>query len=208
MRSKKKFKIANSALHRSVVASMFVIAAIVMAACSPAGTATPTVAPTVSLPTEAPTVMAPTTEPTMAATAAATMAGTAMPTEAATSSATLAATQAPAASVAVNVSNNATLGNILVDGQGRTLYTYANDASGVSNCSGTCAQNWPPLTIVAGNTPTAGTGVTGTLAVITRADGSSQVTYNGKPLYYYKGDANPGDSNGQGIGSVWYAATP
>jgi predicted lipoprotein with Yx(FWY)xxD motif len=79
------------------------------------------------------------------------------------------------------------------------VYTFASDTagSGKSACSGGCLTRWPAVTVAAGATPTAGNGVSGTLATITRADnGSLQVTYNGLPLYFYAGDKAPGDTNG------------
>ena len=75
-----------------------------------------------------------------------------------------------------------------------------------SNCNGSCAQIWPPVKGPA----TAGTGVTGTLGTITRADGSTQATYNGHPLYTYTADTAPGQANGNGInasGGVWHEVT-
>jgi predicted lipoprotein with Yx(FWY)xxD motif len=90
--------------------------------------------------------------------------------------------------------------NILVAGSnGMTVYTFASDTagSGKSACSGGCLTKWPAVTVAAAVTPTAGNGVSGTLATITRADnGSLQVTYNGLPLYFYAGDKAPGDTNG------------
>jgi predicted lipoprotein with Yx(FWY)xxD motif len=90
--------------------------------------------------------------------------------------------------------------SILVAGSnGMTVYTFASDTagSGKSACSGGCLTRWPAVTVAAGATPTAGNGVSGTLATITRADnGSLQVTYNGLPLYFYAGDKAPGDTNG------------
>lgn len=80
-----------------------------------------------------------------------------------------------------------------------TLYTFDNDVagSGVSTCTGQCLVNWPALTVAAGDTPTGGTGVTGTLGTITRTDnGARQVTYNGLPLYFYINDKAPGDTTG------------
>jgi predicted lipoprotein with Yx(FWY)xxD motif len=103
------------------------------------------------------------------------------------------------------LASNATLGSILVDGKGMTLYTFVNDTANTSNCSGGCATAWPPLTVPQGTTPTAGAGVAGKLGVIQRADGSDQVTIDSKPLYYYAQDAKPGDVNGQGLNSAWYA---
>jgi predicted lipoprotein with Yx(FWY)xxD motif len=108
----------------------------------------------------------------------------------------------------VLVSQNANLGMaILTDSNGMTLYTFGNDQPGVSNCNGGCAGIWPAFQPPAGDL-TLPDGATGTLDVITRQDGTMQVTYNGMPLYYFAGDMNPGDTNGQGIGGVWYAATP
>jgi predicted lipoprotein with Yx(FWY)xxD motif len=114
---------------------------------------------------------------------------------------TTAAQAAGSATVAVASSR---LGDILVDADGRTLYVFTKDKGDQSACSGECAANWPALT----GTATAGTGAQAALlSTATQADGSSQVTYGGKPLYYFAGDAKPGDTNGQGVGSVWYAVT-
>jgi predicted lipoprotein with Yx(FWY)xxD motif len=97
-----------------------------------------------------------------------------------------------------------TLGDILVDGEGRTLYAFTKDQGDQSACSGQCADNWPALT----GTATAGTGVQASLlSASMQANGANQVTYGGKPLYYFAGDAKPGDVNGQGVGDVWFALT-
>jgi predicted lipoprotein with Yx(FWY)xxD motif len=91
-------------------------------------------------------------------------------------------------------------GAVVVAGSNNmTVYTFTTDVadSGKSACSGGCLTKWPALTVPAGTTPTAGTGVTGKLGTITRADdGTLQVTYNGLPLYFYQGDKAPGDTNG------------
>jgi len=90
-----------------------------------------------------------------------------------------------------------------------TVYIFTNDVkdSGTSNCTGDCLVTWPALTVNAGDTPTGGPGVTGTLGTITRTDdGTIQVTYNGLPLYFFKGDSAPGDSNG--VYTNWEAVTP
>jgi predicted lipoprotein with Yx(FWY)xxD motif len=108
--------------------------------------------------------------------------------------------------VTISVKNSTSLGNYLVDDKGMTLYTFKNDTAGVSNCNGGCATAWPPLAAQAA--PMAGTGVTGTFALIKRADGSMQVTYNNMPLYYFSGDKAAGDTNGQGVGGVWQVAAP
>ena len=96
---------------------------------------------------------------------------------------------------------NKTLGTYLIGSNGMTLYTYAPDAPGVSNCIGQCAVNWPPYTVSDTSAlKNLQAGVTGTAGTNTRADGTLQVTYNGKPLYFFKSDVNSGDTNGQGIG--------
>ncbi|HEU4398341.1 MAG TPA: hypothetical protein VFU54_10960 [Actinomycetota bacterium] len=112
---------------------------------------------------------------------------------------TTAAQEASGATVAVASSR---LGEILVDAEGRTLYAFTKDKGDQSACSGECADNWPALT----GTASAGTGAQAALLSTSRqANGSSQVTYDGKLLYYFAGDAKPGDTNGQGVGSVWFA---
>jgi predicted lipoprotein with Yx(FWY)xxD motif len=98
-----------------------------------------------------------------------------------------------------------TAGTYLIGSNGMTLYTYANDAEDVSNCTGQCAENWPPYLVPdASVLDRTEMGVTETVGTITRADGGLQVTYGGKPLYFYKGDTMSGDVNGQGVGGVWY----
>src|SRR5215216_4764508 len=118
----------------------------------------------------------------------------------------------PAALAAGNVVNmvaNPTLGNILTDGDGRTLYRFTRDTVNVSSaCYGQCAVTWPPLLIASG-TPVAGEGVNGNLlGVLTRTDGTRQVMYNGMPLYYYNADPNVGDTNGQLRGNNWFIVHP
>jgi predicted lipoprotein with Yx(FWY)xxD motif len=93
------------------------------------------------------------------------------------------------------------LGDILVDGDGRTLYAFTKDKGDQSACTGQCASNWPALT----GTATAGSGVQASLlSTSMQANGTDQVTYGGRPLYHFAGDAKPGDTNGQGVGGVWF----
>jgi len=110
------------------------------------------------------------------------------------------------AAATVGVSNEG-LGNILVNSQGRTLYLFTRDSGTMSECSGACAVNWPPLK--ATGKPTIGSGANASLTSTTsRPGGGKQVTYNGHPLYLFKGDKSPGDTNGQGLnafGGSWYA---
>ena len=114
---------------------------------------------------------------------------------------TTAAQEASGATVAVASSS---LGQILVDTEGRTLYAFTKDKGDQSACSGECATNWPALT----GTATAGTGAQASLlSTSMQPNGTSQVTYDGRPLYYFAGDAKPGDTNGQGVGDVWFVLT-
>jgi predicted lipoprotein with Yx(FWY)xxD motif len=93
------------------------------------------------------------------------------------------------------------LGVVLVAPNGFTLYTRSGDSANTSTCTGGCLAAWPALTVPAGGTASAGTGVTGTVATFTRADnGTTQVTYKGLPLYFWQSDSKPGDVTGQGIG--------
>jgi predicted lipoprotein with Yx(FWY)xxD motif len=91
----------------------------------------------------------------------------------------------------------------LVDGKMMTLYTFAKDQPGVSNCNDNCAKNWPPLIASANAQPS------GDWTIITRADGSKQWAYKGMPLYKWSKDAKPGDTTGEGVGNgAWKTATP
>jgi predicted lipoprotein with Yx(FWY)xxD motif len=98
------------------------------------------------------------------------------------------------------------LGKILVGAGGRTVYLFEADTSSTSTCSGSCAAAWPPL--VATGAPVAGQGAKADLVGTSkRADGTTMVTYNGHPLYYYVGDSKPGDTTGQALnqfGAEWY----
>ena len=103
----------------------------------------------------------------------------------------------------LNLAENDEFGTILADRSGRTLYLFDPDDPGVSNCNGTCALNWPPF--LTGRDPVDIGGVdTGLLGTTERADGYTQVTYNGFPLYYWWNDVVPGDTNGQAVGDVWW----
>ena len=95
---------------------------------------------------------------------------------------------------------------VLTNTAGFTVYWFAPDTSTTSKCTGSCATYWPPVKGPA----TAGSGVTGTLGVITRPDGTMQATYNGHPLYTYAADGAPGQNKGNGLnisGGVWHEVT-
>jgi predicted lipoprotein with Yx(FWY)xxD motif len=98
------------------------------------------------------------------------------------------------------------LGTVLVDGKGMTLYMFDPDNKAASTCYGDCAVAWPPL--VVDGAPSAGAGADGSmLGTTTRDDGSTQVTYAGWPLYTFVKDTAPGDVTGQGVGGTWWVMT-
>lgn len=116
------------------------------------------------------------------------------------SSAASAPAEADATALAVKMADSS-LGSILVDGKGMTLYMFTKDSANTSACSGECLAAWPPLL----GKPTEGSGVDDSkLGSFQRTDGSTQATYNGWPLYYWKGDAKAGDVTGQNVNSVWF----
>ena len=127
-------------------------------------------------------------------------------------SSTPAAPSAPASSAPAAASGSALKAargggvTVLTNAKGFTLYWFVPDTATKSNCNGSCASFWPPVKGPA----TAGTGVTGKLSTITRADGSTQATYNGHPLYTYVGDTAPGQNKGNGLnisGGLWHEVT-
>ena len=121
------------------------------------------------------------------------------------------------ASVAVAVSSpsgpatvktrSTSLGTILVDAKGRTLYLFEKDRGGKSSCSGACAKNWPPL-LTKGKPKAAGSARKAKLGTTRRSDGTTQVTYGGHPLYTFVLDAGkPGSTKGEGVdafGAKWF----
>jgi predicted lipoprotein with Yx(FWY)xxD motif len=95
---------------------------------------------------------------------------------------------------------------VLTNAKGFTLYSFAPDTPSRSNCNGTCAGYWPPVT----GTPAAGPGVTGKLGTIKRSDGTTQAVYNGHPLYTYIADTAPGQAHGNNLnlnGGLWHEVT-
>ncbi|HZY77763.1 MAG TPA: hypothetical protein VFE40_15715 [Jatrophihabitantaceae bacterium] len=115
--------------------------------------------------------------------------------------------------VSVGVRHVSGLGDVLVDGQGRTLYMFPPDAGRGVTCTGACAGTWPPLVIADSSAPSAGAGVIKT-DLSTVADpntGARVVTYAGYPLYRYAGDLAAGTANGQALfvdGGPWYVLDP
>lgn len=112
------------------------------------------------------------------------------------------AQQAAAGSAGVKISDSS-LGPILTDQNGRTLYAFTRDKAGTSTCTADCIATWPaligrgPATATSGAQPSL-------LSTTNRAEGTVQATYNNWPLYYYVGDVAPGDVDGEGSGGLWF----
>jgi predicted lipoprotein with Yx(FWY)xxD motif len=158
---------------------LLILVAVILTACQP------------DSPTPAATDPAPTTPPTAEATAELPATGE----------------QSTAPGVGIEVATHPSFGEILVDSEGMTLYMFTVDEPNQSNCDEGCLQVWPPL--LAEGEVDAGDGVDPTLiGTGTMLDGRSIVTYNEMPLYYWAGDTQPGDTNGQGVNNVWFVVSP
>ena len=96
---------------------------------------------------------------------------------------------------------------ILTNAQGLTLYYRTTDKPPSTVCSGACAGAWPPVLFTGSGSPTSSTQLSGKLTVVTDANGN-QVEYNGHPLYTFASDSAPGQTNGEGVGGIWFVATP
>jgi predicted lipoprotein with Yx(FWY)xxD motif len=127
------------------------------------------------------------------------------------------AASAPAASAAASASaaagaetvkvGESSLGQILVDGEGRTLYAFTPDSAGEPTCYEGCAQAWPPL--LAEGDIAVGPGLDATMfTTVARTDAGMQVKVGDWPLYHFAQDAAPGDTNGQGKSDKWYVVSP
>jgi predicted lipoprotein with Yx(FWY)xxD motif len=174
-------------MNRSSIATagLILLAAMIgLAACAPS--------PTPAAPAQAPTVAAASSAPSSSAS---------LP---ASTGSTGASAQGGAL---VKLARVTGFGLFLTDSANRTLYAFDKDTKDTSNCSGTCAQNWPAFTTQ--GQPQADTGINATLlGTAKRSDGTTQVTYDGHPLYYFAGDKNPGDIKGQGVGNLWHVLSP
>jgi predicted lipoprotein with Yx(FWY)xxD motif len=116
-------------------------------------------------------------------------------------------TETPPLTITLGSTQDPTLGTYLTDPNGMTLYVFTADSPDQSTCTGTCAANWPPFLVAAGTVIDGPIGGTDAFGTITRADGTTQVTLNHQPLYYYAGDKAAGQTNGQGMNNLWYVAT-
>jgi predicted lipoprotein with Yx(FWY)xxD motif len=124
---------------------------------------------------------------------------------AATAAPTLISSSSP--SVSLDLATDPSLGKILVDGGGRTLYVFTKDAPDTVNCDAKCQANWPPL--VSSGTPKVGPGVDSSMiGTASLPDGAKILTYDHMPLYYYFKDTQPGQVSGENVGSVWFVVSP
>lgn len=121
------------------------------------------------------------------------------------------ATSPAASAVSVTTKHDRKLGTILAAGSKKlTVYMFEADKGDASSCSGECASDWPPLRSSA-SPAVSGAAKTADLGTITRSDGTTQVTYDGHPLYYFERDKDSGDAYGQGskaFGAGWYVLSP
>ncbi len=109
---------------------------------------------------------------------------------------------------ALTLGRTPVLGPFIADDRGRALYMFTEDRPGTSNCYAGCAEKWQPFLAPAGNPRAAAKGVAqGSIGLIQRQNGANQVTFGGHPLYYFYGDAGPGQAAGHGVrafGGTWY----
>ncbi|MDO8733157.1 MAG: hypothetical protein Q7L55_11420 [Actinomycetota bacterium] len=102
------------------------------------------------------------------------------------------------------------VGKVLVNAKGKTIYLFAADTAGKSSCNGACAQAWPPVLATA-KTLGHSVDVKAKLSVIKRSDGKTQLAVNGLPAYTYSGDTAAGQAHGQGMnasGGLWWVIAP
>jgi len=120
------------------------------------------------------------------------------------------ATQNAVGAEIIQVLNDPKLGQVLATSDGKTLYANTVDSPDQLRCTASaCTGFWPPYTVKAG--PTTSSELSGTLGTIIRPDGSTQLTYNGQPLYTFYLDKGPGDAKGNGftdLGGTWHVVTP
>ncbi len=134
---------------------------------------------------------------------------TTTPPSSSTSTPTTTTTPAAAAGTVTIKTRSTSVGTVLTNASGYTLYWFANDTPTKSNCTGTCLGYWAPLIGTA--KAAAGTTLSGAFGTITRSNGQTQATYDGHPLYTYVADTAPGQVSGNGqnlSGGLWWAMTP
>jgi predicted lipoprotein with Yx(FWY)xxD motif len=130
--------------------------------------------------------------------------GSTQPAASASTPATAASVSSGSGAAAIKLAESK-LGKILVNSKGQTLYLFQADKGSASTCDGACANVWPP--VITKGAPIASAGLSGAkLGTTKRSDGTTEVTYNGHPLYTFVGDSSPGATTGegnQGFGAEW-----
>jgi len=106
----------------------------------------------------------------------------------------------------VKIAEKADVGKYLTDTEGKALYWFKKDSMGMSACTGPCVEKWP-IFYREKVAPPEGVPADD-FGTITREDGQKQTTFRGYPLYYWSGDAAPGDTMGQGKKDIWYVVDP
>jgi predicted lipoprotein with Yx(FWY)xxD motif len=142
------------------------------------------------------------------AAAGATTASPAPPTSASAPPSLAASSPAASGTALVLKTQSGSLGIWLTDSSGRALYVFTMDKGSTSECYGACATAWPPLLATGPVTIAGKFTVPADLGTTTRTDGTKQVTYGGRPLYYFAGDTAAGQTKGQGVGGVWFLVGP
>jgi len=173
------------------------------AAATPAAAqATPTTVKAAATPVAAkPTATQVATKPTTTTTET-------KPTVAAPKATPAALKPAAAEEFMAQMAKDKTLGDILTDAKGMTLYTFKNDKPNESTCDAACAKTWPPVVVADEKAKlTTAAGITGKLGVIERKDHSYQVTYNEMPLYRYAEDTKPGEAKGENLNGLWHVVS-
>jgi predicted lipoprotein with Yx(FWY)xxD motif len=179
---------------RSFLAVIVVSIVTITAACAaPAGSPAPSTPVLTPPPTTAPT---PSLTPTP----------TPSPSPIQTPTPTATSTAPPSGPYTISIWNGNALGTYLVDGAGMTLYFFARDSVGKSTAAGTVLANWPLFFVSTISVPPSLNA--SDFAAISRDDGKKVLMYKGWALYYYIGDKKAGDTNGQGIGGVWFVINP
>ncbi len=188
------------------LAVLFVFALLV-AGCAPqvAPVVATAVSAATSIPVTGPTVSSAATK---VSSVIATQAATMMPPSTMPPSTSVPSTMMPSTGAAAHIGvANSQFGSILVNGNGMTLYLFTNDSPNTPTCYATCATIWPPLLTT--GAPAGGMGLDASkLGTAMRTDGTTQVTYNGWPLYTYSKDNQPGDVNGERVAGSWFVVSP
>lgn len=207
-------------LSRALV--VLAIVALVAAACTATPPAVSPLAPTEApaTPSLQPPTLPPNPTPTSAALPTPTPEASPSPTAAAVEPTDPPPTEPPAptepalteppgdGSATIEIARTRQAGEYLVGPTGMALYTFGRDGRNNSSCYERCAAAWPPLTVEDGEQPTVADGVDGTVGVFEREDGRLQVALDNRPLYYFDGDQEPGDTNGDGADGLWFLARP